>query len=285
MLKEFRIERKIFARQQRIAEKTLVPIFRKALLDSVAPVIEFVKQMGTGVNPSYLINQGVWNKAYQQAYSQLPLKIAKQEYYRQRGLEAKTEEKASAVDFLVDVWQSIFRDYALNYIYQISRELNQTTIDIITEALGSVNELGLDRDGSIRLFIKTIDGKLKLRTNTISRTEATTLSNLGKEVGARSWIDEQGGQGYKVWLGRNDIRERPSHIHENDTIIPIENKYELIDPATESQSDPCLRPGDVHLKAKNRIRCRCTQSLMTENRYNAYVKRGRIVDGKLKGAS
>lgn len=285
MLKEFRIERKIFARQQRIAEKTLVPIFRKALNKSVAQVLEYVRQNGTLTNPVFLIDENVWLKAYQQAYSQLPLKIAKQEYYRQRGLEAQFEEKASAIDFLVDVWQSIFRDYALNYVYQISRELNDTTIRIITEALGDVNHLGLDRYGSIRLFIKTIEGKLKLRTNTISRTEATTLSNLGKDVAARSWIEEQGGQGYKVWLGRNDIRERPSHIHENDTIIPIEDKYELIDPTKESSPDECLRPGDVHLKAKNRINCRCTQSLMTENRYSAYQKRGRIVDGKLKGAS
>lgn len=285
MLKEFRIERKIFARQQRIAEKTLVPIFRKALNKSVSQVIDYVRQNGTLTNPSFLIDENVWRTAYQQAYSQLPLKIAKQEYYRQRGLEAQTEEKASAIYFLVDVWQSIFRDYALNYVYQISRELNQTTIDIITEALGSVNALGLDRDGSIRLFIKTLDSKLKLRTNTISRTEATTLSNLGKEVGARSWIDEQGGQGYKVWLGRNDIRERPSHIHENDTIIPVDDKYELIDPTKESSADECLRPGDIHLKAKNRINCRCTQSLMTENRFNAYNKRGRIINGKLKGAS
>lgn len=285
MLKEFRIERKIFARQQRIAEKTLFPIFRKALNKSVAQVLEYVRQNGTLTNPIFLIDENVWLKAYQQAYSELPLKIAKQEYYRQRGLETQFEEKASAIDFLVDVWQSIFRDYALNYVYQISRELNDTTIRIITEALGDVNHLGLDRDGSIRLFIKTIEGKLKLRTNTISRTEATTLSNLGKDVAARSWIEEQGGQGYKVWLGRNDIRERPSHIHENDTIIPIEDKYELIDPTKESSPDECLRPGDVHLKAKNRINCRCTQSLMTENRYNAYQKRGRIVDGKLKGAS
>lgn len=285
MLKEFRIERKIFARQQRIAEKTLVPIFRKAFRDSVGPVIDFVKYAGTSTVLLSLINNNVWLVAYQQAYSQLPLKIAKQEYYRQRGLEVETESKASAIDFLVDVWGSIFRDYALNYVYQISRELNETTVKIITEALNDVNVLGLDRDGSIRLFIKTVEGKLKLRTNTISRTEATTLSNLGKDVAARSWIEEQGGQGYKVWLGRNDIRERPSHIHENDVIIPIDDKYELIDPATETQSDPCLRPGDVHLKAKNRIRCRCTQSLMTENRYSAYLKRGRIVDGKLKGAS
>jgi len=282
MLKEFRIERKLWARQQRIAEKTLVPIFRKALKDTVALVLEHVRKYGTESNPSALINENVWNVAYQKAYSELPLKIAKQEYYRQRGLEAN---KASAIQFLVDIWQTTFRDYALNYVYGIQRELNQTTIDIITQALGEANSLGIDRDGSIRLFEKLLNGKLKLRTNTISRTEATTLSNLGKEVGARSWIDEQGGGGYKVWLGRNDIRERPSHIHENDTIIPIDDKYSLIDPTKNDTPDECLRPGDIQLKPKNRIRCRCTQSLMSQNRYNAYVKRGRIIDGKLSGAS
>lgn len=280
MLKEFRIERKLWERQQRIAEKTLVPIFRKALNDSVAPVLEHVRKYGTESNPSALINENVWSIAYQKAYSELPLKIAKQEYYRQRGLEAN---KTSAIEFLVDIWQTTFRDYALNYVYGIQRELNQTTIDIITEALGAVNALGIDRDGSIRLFERLLNGKLKLRTNTISRTEATTLSNLGKEVGARSWIDEQGGGGYKVWLGRNDVKERPSHIHENDTIIPIDDKYVL---SAQGQSDEqCLRPGDINLSAKNRIRCRCTQSLMSQNRYNQYVKRGRIIDGKLSGAS
>jgi len=280
MLKEFRIERKLWERQQRIAEKSLVPIFRNALSKSVKQVIEYVKQNGTLTNPVFLVDENIWLPAYQKAYSQLPLKIAKQEYYRQRGLET---QKASSISFLVDIWQSIFRDYALNYVYSIQRELNDTTIRIITEALGDINALGLDRNGSIRLFERTLDGKLKLRSKTISRTEATTLANLGKDVGARSWIEEQGGQGYKVWLGRNDPRERPSHIHENDTIIPIDEEYVL---SAEGQaSENATRPGDVKLTAKNRINCRCTQSLMTENRYNAYQKRGRIIDRKLSGAS
>lgn len=280
MLKEFRIERKLWARQQRIAEKTLVPIFRKALNDSVAPVMDFVRRMGTQVNPASLINTNVWTIAYQQAYSNLPLKIAKQEYYRQRGLET---QKATAIDFLVDVWQSTFRDYALNYVYGIQRELNQTTIDIITQALGDVNALGIDRDGSIRLFERLVNGKLKLRTATISRTEATTLSNLGKDVAARSWIEESGTQGYKVWLGRNDVRERPTHLHENDTIIKLEDKFVLEEPGFAP--DEGLRPGDVNYAARNRIRCRCTVSYMTSNRYNQYLKRNRIENGKLRGAS
>lgn len=280
MLKEFRIERKIWERQQKIAEKTLVPIFRAALNKSVKQVIDYVKRNGTLTSPVFLIDETVWMPAYQKAYSALPLKIAKQEYYRQRGLEA---QKASAIDFLVDIWQTTFRDYALNYVYGIQRQLNQTTIDIITEALGNVNALGIDRDGSIRLFERMVNGKLKLRSATISRTEATTLSNLGKDVGARSWIEESGTQGYKVWLGRNDVRERPTHIHENDTIIKLEDNFILSAPG--ERDDSCLRPGDINLTAKNRIRCRCTVSYMTSNRYNSYLKRNRIVDGKLSGAS
>lgn len=279
MLNEFKQERILFARQQRIAEKTLLPIFRKALIETVAPVIEFIRQTGTNINPSSLINRNVWNTAYTNAYL-VATKIAKQEYYRQRGLD---QQKASAVEFLLDQWGVIFRDYALNYVYGIQGELNQTTIDIITEALGTVNALGLDRDGSIRLFEKELNDKLKLRSLVISRTEATTISNLGKEVGARSWIQETGGKGYKVWLGRNDAKERPSHINENDTILPIDDDYVLSAPG--QPDDRCKRPGDINLTAKNRINCRCTQSIMSEIRYNAYVKRGRIVGNKLVGAS
>lgn len=282
MLKEFRIERKIWERQQRIAEKELLPIFRSALAKSIKPVKYFVRQFGTALDPTALIDTNVWSKAYTQAYATLPMKIAKQEYFRQRGLETN---KSSSIEFLVDVWGKIFRDYALNYVYGISRELNDTTIDLIRKALGDANSLGLDFDGSIRLFEKAIDGKMRLRSKTISRTEATTIANLGKDVAARSWIEEQGGQGYKVWLGRNDARERPSHIHENDTIIPLEEKYGLTDPTKNDGIDYCDRPGDVELDKKNRINCRCTQSLMSQNRYNAYFKRNRIVDGKLIGAS
>lgn len=274
MLKEFKQERIIFARQQRIAEKTLLPIFRKALKLSIEPVIGYVNAMGTGSNPIALINQNVWNDAYLKAY-QSATKIAKQEYYRQKGIE---QLKGSPIEFLVDVWTKLFRDYALNYVYGIARQLNDTTARIITEALGEVNALGLDRDGSIRLFEKLLNGKMRIRSLVISRTESTTLANLGKEVGARQWIEELGGQGYKVWLGRNDDRERQSHKDENNRILPIDDYYDL-------EGEKCLRPGDIGLSAKNRVNCRCSQSLMSENRYNGYVKRGRIVNGRLVGAS
>lgn len=277
-INEFKQERIDYAKAQSIAEKQLLPLFKKALKQSISRVIQYANDYGLdGLKPESLINPNVWDSVYPTAYQMIGMKLARNEYYRQRRLEG-IEQKASAIDFLVDIWSGTFRDYALNYLYNIKRELNQTTVEIINRALGDTYALGLDRDGSIRLFEKTLNDNLRLRSLTISRTEATTISNLGKDIGARSWIDEQGGQGYKVWLGRNDIRERPTHIQENDTLIPIDDKYVVGGELAE-------RPGDVNLSAKERINCRCTQSLMSENRYNAYVKRGRIVNGKLTGAS
>lgn len=275
MLKEFKRERQLYAKQQRIAERELLPIFRKALKDSISQVIDYVKNFGTETNPIFLIDESIWQKAYSKAYNQIGIKIAKQEYYRQRGLE---NTKADGIGFLIDVWTSLFKDYATNYIYKIATDLNANTIKIITEALGEINALGLDKDGAVRLFEKTVNGKMKLRSLVISRTESTTITNLGKEIGAMAWLDESGQSGFKVWLGRNDKRERQSHLSENDTIIKLSDKYNL-------DGQLCDRPGDITLTANQRINCRCTQSIISERLYNLYVKRGRIVNGKLIGAS
>lgn len=277
MLNEFKQERILFARAHSIAEKQILPIVRRTLRQSVQRVIQYANDFGIeGLKPEGLINPNVWDKMYLNIYQSIGMKLAKQEYYRQRTLESST--KASAIEFLVDIWSSSLRDYALRYTYQISRELNQTTVDIINRALGQKYELGLGRDGAVRLFEKYLNGAMKTRSLIISRTEATTISNLGKDIGARSWIDEQGGGGKKIWLGRNDPKERPTHLEENDTILDIDDKYNL-------SGDLAERPGDVNLLPKNRINCRCTQSLMSQNRYNQLVKRGRIVNGKVIGAS
>ena len=275
-INEFTQERKDYAKSHSIAEKEILPFVRRALRDTVAPVIKHIELYGfTNLIPEAIINRSVWREMYPKIYQKLGMKFAKKEFYRQRGLEA---QKASAIDFLIDVWSSMLRNYAFSHINLMENELNETTIRIIKEALGDSYLLGVDRDNAVRLFIKDIQGRFRKRAGTISRTEATTISNLGKDIGARSWIDQQGGQGYKVWLGRNDIKERPSHIQENNTILPIDDEFDL-------SGQLAQRPGDVNLSASQRINCRCVCSYMSENRYNGYLRRNRIVDGKLLGAS
>lgn len=272
----FNQERIDYAKYHKTAEKQLLPLFRKALYETIKPIIDVANTIGLStVNPE-MINLNVWQKTYQNAYNLIGMKIAKREFYTQRRLDGGLEEKSSAIDFLVDVWDSILRNAANNYVLSIHNDLNDTTMKIIRESLTDAYELGLDEDGTVRLFLKIMTDKQKERAKNFSRTEATTLSNLGKEIGAKSWIDQNGGKGYKMWLGRNDARERPSHLAENNTILEIDDLYDL-------DGELAQRPGDVNLSPNNRINCRCTQSIMSQNRYNAYVKRGLIKDGKVIG--
>jgi len=148
------------------------------------------------------------------------------EFYSQRRLENEAETKASAIDFLIDVWSGKLRDFALTYVYGIERSLNDRTIEIIKNALGDASHLEIDRLGRVRWFITEVSKRFKDRTTTIARTEVTRSANLGKDIGARDFIDQQGVGGYKLWLGRV-ADERPTHIAVNDTIIGIDDLFHV----------------------------------------------------------
>ena len=271
LLRQERIE---FAKFHKNAEKQILPIVRKALKKSITPVLAWVEGNDVyNVPVAMLIDQNVWRDMYLTIFQQIGMSMARKEYYYQRRIEGGAT-KASAIEFLIDVWSTTLRDYALNYTRNIQRDLNDRTIEILTRALGEDYSLGIDRLGRTRLFEKTVNGLFKSRGLTISRTEATTVANLGKEIGARSWIDEQGGGGYKAWLGRNDERERESHRNENNVILAIDEPFNL-------EGDECDRPGDTKLLPKNRINCRCVCTYMSQNRYDQYVKRNRIVNGRV----
>jgi hypothetical protein len=278
-LKEFRLERIEFEKYHRSTRNQLYPYFRNALYASIAPVIRHVQEFGLeGTDPALLIRRDIWKPLYTKIYPLFGVRAAKREYYRQKKREAAAQKAIpSSIDFLVNTWTNILRDYALTYTYRIQRQLNETTIEMITRALGEDYGLEIGEGGKIQLFIKKIEAESRKRAQKFARTEATTISNLGKDLGARSWLKDQPGQAYKVWLGRI-TGERETHLEENDTIIPIEQMHVV-------GGERCERPGDIHLSAKERINCRCTESYMSQAVYEQYVRRGRIVDGKLIGAS
>lgn len=271
----FEQERADFAKFHATAEKQILPIVRRALAKSIQPVIDYVTASGTNVVPVDLLVKGnVWMEMYVTIAQQIGMKAARKEYYNQRTLEGLTEEKASVTDFFKDVWSGKLRDWAINYANGIAQDLNDTTIELIRRALGDDAMIELDQLGRTRFFISKIKGIMRTRSLTISRTESTTLSNLGKDIGARTWIEESGLQGYKAWLGRNDEKERKTHLDENNTIIEIDDYFDLA-------GDLCERPGDIRLQVKNRANCRCTATYMSQNRRNALQKAGRIVNGKI----
>lgn len=269
----FKQERIEAAKFQKTAEREILPSFRRALYKSIQPVMDWVEANGTdGVPTTLLINRNVWQPTYLHVFDLIGMRAARKEYYYQRRMDG-VEMKASAIDFLKNIWSGKLRDYALEYTYNIQQELNNRTVELINRALGDDGMIELDRQGRIRFFLKKIKGVMRERSLTISRTESTRTANLGKEIGARSWIDENGGNGYKMWLGRV-VDERPTHLAVNNTIIPIDDLYTVGDEQAE-------RPCDISLSASESINCRCSQSLMSQNRYNQLVKRNRIQNGKV----
>lgn len=274
--KAIRNEAALYAKQHKATERQLLPRFRNALLRSIQPLIDYVELYGTvNIPVGSLVNTKVWSNVYQTAFEQIGLSYARREYYYQRRIDTGLDTKASAIDVFIDVWTSLLRNYALQYTYNISQKLNQTTIDIINRVLDETNSLGLDRDGAIRLFIKDITGRMRRRSLRISRTEATTISNLGKEIGARQWIEQQGGQGRKAWITRMDGKERHSHREVNGDIVLIDDEYTV-------GLEFADMPGDTKLSAAEKINCRCTQTFISEARYNYLLRRNRIADGKIK---
>lgn len=272
----FKQERELYAKRHTRLTRELRPQFKKLLTANIQPLLDYVQSFGiVGAPVENLINPSVWLPFYQRIFIDYGIKHARLEYYHQQRLEGA--EKASALDFLRNVWTRLFSDYATNYVNGIVNDLNARTIELINDALAEGETLELDRNGFTRWFYKKSKDIVTDRSQAFSVTEATRISNLGKDIGARQWINEHGGVGYKVWLGRI-AGERPAHLRLNDTIIGIDDFYDM-------DGHECLRPGDRSLPGYLSINCRCSQSFLNQTRYNAYLRRGRIVDGKLIGAS
>lgn len=245
-----------YAKEHKNYEKRARPVFLNAVRKNALPAIEWIDLNGAEDVPlDLLVAQNDWVIPMQQAYLMIAPLAAKREYYYQKRV------KATAIDILLNVWYDIFRDYATSYAYRIMNELTETTRETIRDAIKEGYELKLNGSQLSAYIRKKVMGEIsRNRANVIARTESTTASNLGKEQGAKSYFEQQGTKGYKEWVGRNDGRERHTHIALNDTVIPIDDKYTV-------GTEQALRPGDLDLSAKERCNCRCTQMFMSAERY------------------
>ena len=90
-ISEFKQERIDFDRFHKSASKEVAPYFRKALLLSIKPTIEYAKTFGLEALSMALvppITTSVWNNTYERVYNVIGLRMARKEYYRQRNLDA-----------------------------------------------------------------------------------------------------------------------------------------------------------------------------------------------------
>lgn len=245
-----------YARQHEAYEKTMYPIFLRALRKQIKPVIAWVEELGVNPPLDALVDKTVFRKPMVTAYGLVSPLAAKREYYYMKRMDGK-----GFIDILIDKWRQIFIEYALNYAYRIENELAETTKNEIREALQYAYENNLNATQTASYIRKRVYNQIsRHRAVVIARTEATTASNIGKETGAREWLKEQGQTGYKQWIGREDERERHTHNELNDRIIPIDEAWSV-------GGFPAKAPGDVRLPGNERIMCRCTTIYMSERRY------------------
>lgn len=248
---------RIYAQQHRIYERRIYPIILNALKKQTEPVINYILNVGSNPDLDIWIDPKVFRVPLRQAYEMVAQLAAKREYYYMRKIDGK-----GILDFLLDKWRLIFRDYATNYAYRIENELSETTKEEVRIALKYAYENTMNGDQTASYIRKQVGGIIsRQRARVIARTEATTASNLGKEVGASEWLSEQNQQGYKQWIGREDKRERHSHNELNDRIIPIDEQWSV-------GGFDANAPGDVKLPGKERIQCRCTQLFMSKRRFD-----------------
>lgn len=245
-----------YAKQHRNYERRIKPLFLNALRKNAEPALKWIESYGAENVPlDILVNPNDFIAPMINAYMIVAPLAAQREYFYQK------RTKASILDILSGVWAGIFRVYSTTYAYRIQNNLSETTKELIREAIQEGYDLNLNANQLASYIRKKVSNEISRdRAVTIARTEATTASNLGKFQGAKSYFEDQGMKGYKQWIGRNDGRERHSHIMLNDDIIPMDEEWQVGNEQAE-------RPGDLVLSGKERINCRCTQMFISERRY------------------
>jgi len=246
-----------YERQRTNYEKRIRPLFLSALQRQVQPVINWL-ELNPGSPPLVaLIDSQIFVRPMISAYKLTGNLAAKREYYYQR----RGNGTKSIIDILSSIWESSINNYATQYAYRITNELSQTTIEIIQNALSYGYSENMNNNQLASYIKKQVQGVIsKSRAILIARTESTTAANLGKAEGAQAYFKEQGINGYKEWIGRNDGRERHTHVLNNGVTIPIDQDFEV-------GADLGQRPGDVNLSAKERCNCRCTVIYMSERAF------------------
>lgn len=262
-----------YQKQQRSYEINTRPIFLRLLNYQIQPIIGALEAGVLQPDPNILIPNGSFVQPIINTYINVGLLAAKREYFYQRRMDGE-EQKASIIDLFTNVWTALFREYSTRYAYRIDNEFTEVTRQSVRKILQEAYEEGLNADKIITKLKRAIGATNRHRATNIARTETTTAANYAKEVGARQWLSDTNQQGYKGWLARVDERTRQAHLIENNTYIPIDEKFILEDPKVGRVE--CERPGDLVLPASQRCMCRCTVTYLSEGRYRRLLASGRV---------
>jgi hypothetical protein len=101
----------------------------------------------------------------------------------------------------------------------------------------------------IRRRLQDVVDLSKAQAIAIARTEVISASNAGAITRVRAMGSDA--PKFKQWLATNDARTRPSHRAANNTVVPIDAKFEVGDARLDYPGDPTGPDSET-------VNCRCT---------------------------
>ena len=230
-----------YATQHAVWERKVMPIFYRALADSLMPVLRTLNPLD--------LRRDVWQPAYVKAYKLIGVQAARKEYQYLK----RNEQKDDVISFLNQLFADRMAAYGATVGFDFENDLSDTTIEQIRKALEEAGRAAATNSQTARLIRDYTLGDIgKKRALLIARTETTTASNLAKIEGAKEYFKEIGeSEGYKMWITRMDGKERHDHAEVNETAVTFSSQFDV-------GGFNATAPGDPKLPGKERIRCRCT---------------------------
>ncbi len=209
-------------------------------------------------NPSPLPMQEAYVKFYQTVF----VDSAKKEFDR---IRQDNREKAYVPDdFFLNTWKEWIKDWVLQNLGGLIKDVNDNTLKQIQEVLGQGIEQGLNPFQLEKLLLEQIPNINRARA--IARTESTRAYNEGKKRSATDWANQTGTILWKLWIHGGAKEPRFQHIQAQDKPIRADQFFVFTTKGVEVFMD---KPGDVNGGAAQTINCSCVVVYISE----AYARR------------
>jgi hypothetical protein len=210
-------------------------------------------------NPSPLPMQEAYVKFYQTVF----VDSAKKEFDR---IRQDNREKAYVPDdFFLNTWKEWIREWVLQNLGGLIKDVNDNTLKQIQEVLADGIEQGLNPFQLEKLLFEQIPNINRARA--IARTESTRAYNEGKKKSAQDWANQTGTILWKLWIHGGSREPRIQHIQAQDKPIPANGFFDFITPKGEVVLMD--KPGDINGGPSQTINCSCVVVYVSE----AYARR------------
>ncbi len=177
--------------------------------------------------------------------------------------QLQSEQKRKPFPLFSEAYQRLVVSYLRNEGFNMIQNMTKTMASEVSRAVINIAKIETDifkMRKEIQRVVKKPDF-YKWQALRIARTETTFAMNAAKNVSA----EVSGLVLEKEWIGRNDGRERPSHISQNGKRVPQNGFFNV-------GGYKMLYPGDKNAGAEEVVNCRCTFALRPKRDSN-----GRLV--------